>query len=450
MIGTSNSERRGHRSFIHALLAVLSVGSLAADSISLNGDARLSGTVRSISQEGVVELVSPMAAEPVLLKGEAVRKVTFSDAAKIGKIPGSRVELVNGDVFPVEIESLDDKELLAVSPVAGKLRIPRPVLKSLMLGIHPNRVIYSGPKSEGDMKAEGRNAENWSFDEGVLSIEGQGRVSKKLEVGEQFIARFTIGWTNHPAVQFYFADPLSPEHQVADRYYFQFTSSGIEIKRESTKGRRFTSIVTLNRRPDQYPGRQLKVEIRLDRASSMLYLFLNDEPEGRFKDPIPEPPVGDGIAFMSNGGNESELRISDVELLEWDHNGDRHRTEDRGDPKTDSLIEKRGDRFGGELISIQPGKDGPLFLFKSDFQDAPIEMPEAEVSTVFFKQTEPVAKPEFHPFALRLRGDGLLRVSTCSFPGEKIEALHPLLGPLTFSRDGVTALERMAEKGGTP
>jgi hypothetical protein len=243
---------------------------------------------------------------------------------------------------------------------------------------------------------------------------------------------------------------LSPEHQVADRYYFQFTSSGIEIKRESTKGRRFTSIVTLNRRPDQYPGKQLKVEIRLDRESSMLYLFLNDEPEGRFKDPIPDPPVGDGIAFMSNGGNESELRISEIELLEWDHNGDRHRTEDRGDPKTDALIEKRGDRFGGQLISIQPSKDGPLFLFKSDFQEAPIEMPESEVSTVFFKRIEPAAQPEFHPFALRLRGDGLLRVSTCSFPGERIEALHPLLGPLAFSRDGVTALERIEEKGGTP
>lgn len=447
MIGMSSSKRQG---MAHLLLTALSVGSLAADSITLNGDARLSGTVRSITEEGVVELVSPMAAEPVLLRGEAVRKVTFSDAPKTGKVPSSRVELANGDIFPVEIESLDDKELVADSPVAGKLRIPRPVLKSLMLGIHPNRVIYSGPKSEGDLKAEGRNAENWSYDEGVMSIEGQGRLSKKLEVGEQFIARFTVGWTNHPAFQFYFADPLLPEHQVADRYYFQFTSSGIEIKRESTKGRRFTSIVTLNRRPDQYPGRQLKVEIRLDRESSLLYLFLNDEPEGRFKDPVPEPPVGDGIAFMSNGGNESELRISEIELLEWDHKGDRHRTEDRGDPKTDALIEKRGERFGGELISIQAGKDGPLFRFKSDFQEAPIEMPESEVSTIFFKKTETAPQAGVHPFALRLRGDGLLRVSTCSFPGERIEALHPLLGPMTFLREGVTALERVQEKGGTP
>jgi hypothetical protein len=448
MIGTSSSEIL--RAFSAAVF-LISAGLLSADHIMLSGDGRLSGTVRSINAEGVIELDSPLAPEPVLLRGDAVRKVTFGEGGP-GKVPSSRLELNNGDILPVEIESLDDNQIQVISPVVGKLSIPRTSLKSLMLGIHPNRVVYSGPTSETDLKPEGPQPENWSHEEGVLTVKGAGRVVRKFEPLKQFIVRFTMEWHNNPAIQFYFADPLAPPSQtVADRYYFQFNGSGMELKREAVNGgKRFISFAALNRRPDQFPNSRLKIEIRVDRPNSLLYLFINDEPEGRFKDPVETPPQGGGIAIVSTAGNDSEVSFSGIEMLEWDPQGDRYRTEDRGDPKTDSLIERRGDRFGGKLISIGEGAAGKTFRFKSDFQDEPIELPEAEVSTVFFKEPTVREAVREHPFALRLQGDGIIRVSACSFPGDRIEAVHPLLGPLVFSREGVTALERLEMKGGDP
>lgn len=447
MIGTSSSERI-RRVFAAALLMPLFA---TGDQIALIGDARLSGTVKSINAEGVVELESPLSPEPVLLRGEAVRKVTFSDEDGTFKVPPSRLELNNGDVFPVEVESLDGEKIRVVSPVAGNLEVPRSALKSLMLGIHPNRVIYSGPRTQNDLKPEGTQAENWSFDEGVLTVQGGGRASKRLEPVKQFIVRFTLEWHNNPSFQFFFADPLSPTHQVTDRYYFQFNGSGMELRRESSNaGKRQTSFATLNRRPEQFDNSRVKVEIRVDRTEGVLYLFLNDEAEGRFKDPVGNPPEGGGISFVSSAGNDSEISISGVEVLEWDPQGDRFRTEDRGDPRTDSMIERRGDRFSGRLIEIKNVESERIFVFKSDFQDEPIELPESEVSTVFFKEPEQEAAQQFHPFALRLKSEGVVRVSSCSFPGEKIEAVHPLLGPLVFARDGVTALERIDGKGGRP
>ncbi|HVJ46256.1 MAG TPA: hypothetical protein VM511_07720 [Luteolibacter sp.] len=433
-------------------LFLASTGFSSADHIMLNGEGRLSGTVKSINADGVVELASPLAPDPVFLRSDAVRKVTFGEGDQAGKIPTSRLELNNGDILPVEVESLDEKQIQVVSPVAGKLTIPRTSLKSLMLGIHPNRVVYSGPKSEDDLKPEGPQAENWSYDEGVLLVEGGGRAARKLEPLKQFIVRFTMEWHNNPTIQFYFADPLAPSTQtIADRYYFQFNASGMELKRESVNGgKRFTSFASLNRRPDQFPGSRLKVEIRVDRPNSLLYLFLNDEPEGRFKDPVETPPQGGGIAFVSSAGNDTEVRFSGIEVLEWDPQGDRYRTEDRGDPKADSMIERRGDRFGGKLLSIGDGGNGKVFRFKSDFQDAPIELPESEISTIFFSEPEAKEAAALHPFALRLQGEGIVRVSSCSFPGDRIEAVHPLLGPLLFSREGVTALERLDLKGGKP
>ncbi|HEX7261346.1 MAG TPA: hypothetical protein VF258_05985, partial [Luteolibacter sp.] len=53
-------------------------GGLRADELSLTGDARLTGTVRSINEAGVVELASALSPDPVLLKAGAVTKVEFS------------------------------------------------------------------------------------------------------------------------------------------------------------------------------------------------------------------------------------------------------------------------------------------------------------------------------------------------------------------------------------
>lgn len=434
-----------------ALCVMATEGDLRADLISLSGEGRLSGTVRAINDDGVVELESSLAAEPIFLRAEAVRKVAFSEETRDDEVPTCRVELENGDVLPVEIESLDDQQLVVNSPVAGRLLIPRKTLRSLMVGIHPNKLIYPLGESLDDMRPEGPQGDNWTYDEGVWSVEGQGRLVKKLEAPQQFSAKFSVAWSGNPAFQFYFADPLSPPSQATDRYIFQFGNGGIEVKRESAKGgRKTTTLISLNRRPDQFPGNHLEVELRVDRSSSLLYLFLNGEPEGRFGDPLENPPTGGSIAFASTAGAETQTSISDVSISEWDHKGDRHRTEDRGDAKVDALIEKKGDRFGGNLLSIKPGPEGPLFSFKSDFQDAPIELPESEVSTVFFKTSGEDAAEIFNPFALRLRGSGIIRVSSCSFPGDRIDVTHPLLGELTLKREGVTALERLERNGGSP
>jgi len=433
-----------------AATALLVVSSFA-DKIVLEGDARMTGTVSSIAEGGVVELVTPLSPEPVLLKGEGVSKVIFSEAPLAEKLPAGRIELINGDVLPVAIETLDETQLTAVSPVAGRLVIPRKSLKALHLGVFPNRVIYAGPTGPQSWIRDGANAENWEFEDGVIAMHGSGKMSRKLATPQQFIVKFRLNWRVNPNFQFSFADPLLPQNQTSDRYYFQYGSAGVEIKRESTTGRRYTTIVMLNRTPDQYVGNEMEVEIRVDRAKSMLALYINGEPEGKYNDPVLPAPNGQGISIVSNSNEDSGHELREIEILEWDDAGDRHRTEDRGDATKDALIERRGDRFGGKLLSILPSPDGALFSFKGDFQEQPIELPDSEVSTVFFsEQAEAASATGPNPFLLRLRGDGTLRVSSCSFSGDRIEAVHPLLGPVSLTREGVAALERaeLSEKGG--
>jgi hypothetical protein len=206
--------------------------------------------------------------------------------------------------------------------------------------------------------------------------------------------------------------------------------------------------VLLNRTPNQFPDRRLEVEIRVARNTSRLQLFLNGEPEGEFVDPIPSVPKGSGIAIICNTRSGGIQEVSNLEILELDESRGRHRSEERGDSKEDSLISREDDRWSGRLQEIRKTTKGPLFLFKSDFQEEPLEIPEADVSTVFFAVPEAgrSEKTEKSPFILRLSGGGFLQVASCVFDEKSVSTEHPLLGTLTLSRDGIAAIERVPDE----
>lgn len=429
------------------MLAGGALGVLRADSLSLAGDARLSGTVRSINEAGVVELASVLSPEPVLLKADAVEKVEFSTPAPAASPPGTRVELVNGDLLPVTLESLDENSLTVLTADAGRLVIPRAALKSMQLGVHPQNLIYRGPKNQEEWNRDVDASKAWAFANDALTANRPAQGWRDFETPQQFILKFTLKWQGDPSFKIYFADPLTPQVELVDRYYLNFSGAGPEIKRESSKGRHFQTVILSARTPDQFPDKQLDVEIHVDRKTSRLHLFLNGEPEGAGVDPVADAPSGNGVVFVNNSPAGLTQEIRGIEILELDNAGARHHSEERGDPKADSLISRDEDRWGGHLIGIHKGPQGIVFSFKSDFQEEPLELSDRDVSTVFFAQPKQEPAPgQGHPFALRLRGDGSLRVSSCAFSTELVTAQHALLGSLKINRTGVTALERLSSK----
>ena len=436
------------RPWLGLVLAGGALGVLRADDLTLAGDARLTGTVRSINEAGVVELTSTLSPEPVLLKSGAVAKVDFSAPATEANPPGTLVELANGDVLPATLESLDDENLTVVTADAGRLTIPRLALKSMQLGIHKRKVIYSGPRNLEEWSHDGEGAKSWSFTNKSLVSNGPAQASRNFETPQQFIFKFTMKWQANPGFKIYFADPLAAKTEEAvDRYYLQFNSAGMEIKRESSQEPHFQTVILPSVSPEKYPTNQVDVEIRVDRKASRLHLFLNGEPEGSGFDPLGKAPVGSGVTLLSSAPTGMSQEILGIEVAELDNTGTRHRAEDRGDSKTDSMISRDDDRWGGHLTGIRPGPDGAVFAFKSDFQEKPLELSEADVSTIFFAKAPQDAAPgEAHPFALRLRSEGSLRVSSCTFSDDAISATHPLLGALKINRAGVTALERLDVK----
>jgi hypothetical protein len=451
MTGTNRSNTKLAGTAVLALLVGMAPLQLLADDLILEGKERLSGKVRAINPDGTVVLDTPLAPEAVELKGDSVKKVEFSVKPEPPAATSCQVTLANGDVLPAVVGSIDDKNVTLTSSVAGPLVIPRAMVSALRIGAnHPN-VIFAGPDGLGGWTRDKATAEQWSFDKGALRVQGSGSIGRTVELPQDFIVRFKLAWTNNPNFRFFFAGPAAAEGGGAvDQYFFQFNPAGIEIKREASSGRRYPpSIAQLSRLPQQFPGKRLTVEIRVDRSGRMLYLFLNDEPEGQraFKDPLPKAPVGNRIAFESMADEGSDLSISDIQVSDWNLKNDRRPADDRGDKTKDALIGVEAERFSGNLMATKPSPEGLLYVFKSAFQENAIEVPEAAVATLYFAEPEgeqAAAVPS--PFSLQFQGGGSLRVSACSFSESEVAATHPLLGPLKLQRDRVTAFERIPSK----
>jgi len=426
-------------------------GPLVADQLALSGGARLTGTVRSISEAGVVELASELAPDPLRLQPGAVDRIEFRSTGAVPPPPPppAVVELTNGDLLPATLEALDERQLTVISPEAGRLVIPREALQSLHLGIRHHPVIYAGPRNLDEWTHGDLEAKNWVFERDGLIANGPAAASLSLPLPQQFILRLTLKWQPQqiPNFQVFFADPLKAKGESCDRYYLQFGGAGVEIKREASHGKRFNTLVQLNRIPNLYPDHQLQVELRMDRKAARLQILLNGEPEGEFVDPIPAVPDGSGIRLVCNPPNGSSQEIRGLEILKLNDARGHHHAADRGDPQTDSLISREDDRWGGHLVDIRQTDSGQVCRFSSGARNDALEIPAADVSTVFFAtkaETPPAQAP--HLFVVRLRGDGALRVASCEFHADVVAASHPLLGALNLRREGVLSMERLEPK----
>jgi len=429
-----------------AFASMAGAGELHADVVTLtNGAERLTGVLRSIGNDGVLELQSELSNEPLRLRGAMVEKVEFAADAEDPEPPTVRVELVNGDVIPCSIVEMDGRGVLVDSPVLGKLRIERRHLAAMQFGIHARKVVYEGPRDGGEWTHSNDDDATWKFENGALVAEGQAFASRDVNLPENFILKYELEWERNamPSLQVYFCDPLVAVGERCDRYYLQFGSAGLELKRESATGKRYTTIAFVNRMPGEFPDRKLRVELQVDRRDSNLRLMLDDKSEGEWRDPVGSVPAGGGMTLVSQASDGVVQSLRGIAVRESDATSQRHRAERRAGVNRDSLITRKDERWTGELVGVAATNAGRVLSFKSDFGDKLVELPEADVSTVFFPQSaDAVAPAPEISYLLRVAGDGVLRIASCRFAEDVAIVNHSLLGSLKLGRKQLRVIEK--------
>lgn len=449
MTGTNLSEYTIRLLAAAGLLAVAAAWPARADQLQLTGGERISGTVSAINPDGTVVLETPLSPEPLRFKAGSVREVKFTDTDAAEVTGRCLVTLANGDALPGVIEEIDGQNLTMAGGGAGRMVVPRAVVASLMPGLNHPQVVLSGPDGFDGWKRNPESAEQWAVEQRAFRVEGASSISRKPELPEQFVVRFKLAWRNNPKFKFSFAADDDQEGEAQDRYYLQFNSGGLEIKRESATDKRYHSLVTLNRLPQQFKGRQVTFEIRVDRRERVLELWLNGEPEGKFKDPLSRAPEGGFLVFASDAGEDEMQTISDIEVTEWSPQSGRGPVGERGDKTKDALLGAEGERFSGKLERTKKGDDGLLYVFKNAFQENAIEVPEDAIAAIYLAETpEGAASRDKGIYSLRLQDGGLLRVSECVFAGDEVTVVHPLLGKMKLKRTSIVSFEHKETEPG--
>lgn len=436
-----------HHNLVAALgcLLALALPGLS-DEVSLVDGGKLSGSVVSIREGGAIDLASLLAAEPLALKGDQVMKVRFDTPPPATDASDTRIDLVNGDFITASL--LDYSAGVGARVRAdgiGELELPPAHLRALTLGVRPAQIIYRGPDDLANWTSEKQRSDsNWTLADERLSIDGSGRIGRMLELPDHYVIRFNLSWQGQPNFQFSFSDPLKEQYARVDRYYLQFGRAGLEIKRESSEGRQYHTVGKLNRQPDQFPNRNMDVEIRVNRAESVIYLAINGQPEGRFMDPFGNPPTADGIALVSNASRGVQHEVRNLSVRNWDETPGGTETVEPGEPTRDTVVMRQGDQYGGTLESIRMVDGVLVFSMKVSFREQPMEILGEDIAMVLFATGEDRAlvEPAAEELVLQLHDRGRLAVKSSLFDGKEVRAVHPLLGNLLLARDGISALER--------
>ncbi len=435
--------------YLHAVLCCVAVSQVWADNLTLAGDSHLTGSLHTLSTDGMLEFNSPLAVQPIQVKLDQVNKLTFSPPAPPPTTTSTRHDLTNGDQLMVNVDSLDGQSFTVTTPFGGHLIFPRSVVKTMQFGLHEPSVFYTGPLRANEWTYGNDPSTNWSFADNTLSADGKAASSKEFVLPERFVLKLSLKWESNANFLITFADPLLQTTDPVDRYLFLFNGAGIEIKRESTKTPQFQTILTRNRTPDQFPTNTLDVEIRVDRRSSQLYLYLNGEPEVSGIDPLSQAPTSHGVTLVNRAPAGSHQEIKSIELLSFDNTAARHLAE-KSSPNEDSLITRDEDRFSGKLLEIQPASTSRIFSFKTRFKETPLSLNEEDVSTLFFAQGDDASSTRTSSlYLIHLWDQSRLSAISCTFSADQVQLVHPLLGPITLNRSAVSEFERLSPESAT-
>ena len=267
-----------------------------------------------------------------------------------------------------------------------------------------------------------------------------GTISAENLLPRQFILRFRLDWETGPNFRIYFCDDYLKRTGNADRYYFELNSMGSQLKRQTTEGgRRWHTLAQSHRRPEEFRGRGVDVELRVDRERRQIYVYLNGEKLQRTPDPIDNFPTGTGIMLQSQAGGDLKNIVSRLEIYEWDAITELRRDEGHDDPETDGLVDVDGQHLSGSAVRLEDHAGKSHVVFRSPFNDKPLTVATTRISSLYFKRP-PAADGGEAPIQFNLRGGGKLQLASLELGEEQLKATHPLLGPLNLDRASLEQL----------
>jgi len=426
---------------LSTLLCPLATGS---DVVTLKHGNTISGEILALGKEAI-SLKIPHADTPLRVKGDQLINLQF-DNVKTKNLPthSERITLVNGDVFPADITSLDSNSLKLETWFAGPLTISRDHLRSVYFGVKPQPLIYQGPNGldgwehDNDWIADSDNGNT------LYSVDN-GTIGRDLELPSNFIFNIHLEWQHSPSVRIHLCTDTTDSSEIQDSYQITFGNQGVQLRyRPSLHLNEQTLFLGEARvRPADIIKNTLALELRINRDTREIHLNIDGKPYGTYQDQSP-PPAGSSVIIESRSGGQRTHEIIGVSVYQWDTITHLLHREDRvNNSSLDTVSIADGDRYSGKILAITPslGEQGPLLNMETPLISSPLQIPAQDCSVLHFSEHPDSDESPSGNFLLALISGGTLGLDSIEL-GETLKARHPLLGLLNLDRRILSQINR--------
>ena len=322
----------------------------AQDSLSFLNKDQLHGILIGIDGSGL-RWQSPEAHDPIVFKTDQIAQVKL-DSHKVDPTAKSaqRVGLTNGDEFPGNIVSLDDKTLVFDTWYAGRLSIPREMLRRITPLSDANSAIYEGPTSiEGWTVGHMGGGRSWTFRDGALVGTNYGTIGRDVRLPDMSELEFDAVLRGNS--QFSIGIYSDRSDSFGNCYMLQLSNGYTELQRYSRNGGSndlgSTQLQNIMRREKTH------IELRTNKEKKSIWLLVDDKMVKEWTDPAEFNGGGGNIIFSCQPG--TFVKISNIKVSKWDGKFDDAPAQGQKTAE-DSVQLANEDKVTGQLTSIKEGK----------------------------------------------------------------------------------------------
>jgi hypothetical protein len=321
------------------------------DTLSFLNKDQLHGILLGIDPDSGLRWQSPEAHDPIVFKTGQLSQVKLDShkAATTGQ-SAQRIGLTNGDELPGNIVSLDDKTLVLDTWYAGRLSIPRAMLRRITPLSGANAAIYEGPAGlDGWTIGRMGGGRSWIFRDGSLVGANYGTIGRDVKLPDMSDIAFDVVLRGNS--QFSIGFYSDRADNFGNCYMLQLSSGYTELQRYSRVGG--SNDLGSTQLQNVMRHDRSRIELRTNKDKKSIWLLVDGKMVKEWTDPAEFNGDGGNIIFSCQPG--TYVRISNIKVSKWDGKfDDSAGSTAKTDQDTVQLANE--DKVTGGLESIQDGK----------------------------------------------------------------------------------------------
>jgi hypothetical protein len=332
----------------------------------LNGDL-LYGALQSIDPQNGILWRHPDALQPIEFSTDSISEIQFGPRPESNPAYTNTciVYLTNQDQLEGKLVSCDAEKLTLETWYAGKINIPRSMVR--LLTIIPSNLltVFEGPTglagwTMGKVVSAGGEGGYWKYKNGAFYASQPASIARDLKLPDSASIEFDLAWKGnlYLAIALYtdYMQPVNLANKETEPDFGGFYSLQINsfyanllpvTKSDPLRYLGQISVPAFNRK------RSAHVDIRINKSKRLIALLVDGALVKQWVDTEAFVGQGTGIRLVHQG--LGVLKLNQLKVTEWDGQFEEPPDNDQNNPQDLARL-RNGDRLVGNVESIRDDK----------------------------------------------------------------------------------------------